>query len=290
MSFHLSARTTAGARLIALAETLSDDLAGRAPEHDRQASYPFASIDALRDASYFAAPIPESHGGLGVTSVHDVVVASSRLARGDASVAIGVNMHLAAVMNVVRRWEMAVAGGNARRAEAFAATMELIARERVVMAAAISEHGQDLTRPATTATRTSTGWRIDGRKAFCTMSPAATTLYTAVAYAHDDGTDRYGYAQIPVDTPGVTINEDWDALGMRASGSNSVGFEGVELPASALRGGFLAGDPVPYMERNLSAGLFHASASLGIAEAAHATATAGLAKRPIGTDDPRGRM
>ena len=29
-----------------------------------------------------------------------------------------------------------------------------------------------------------------------------------------------------------------------------------------------AGDPVPYMERNLVAGLFHAAASLGIAESA----------------------
>ena len=33
-----------------------------------------------------------------MSSVHDLVVASSRLARGDASVAIGVNMHLIAVM------------------------------------------------------------------------------------------------------------------------------------------------------------------------------------------------
>jgi hypothetical protein len=30
-----------------------------------------------------------------VTSVHDLLVACSRLARGDASLAIGVNMHFA---------------------------------------------------------------------------------------------------------------------------------------------------------------------------------------------------
>ena len=45
-------------------------------------------------------------------------------------------------------------------------------------------------------------------------------------------------------------------------------FDGVRLPKPALSGSFPAGDAVPYMERNLAAGLFHASASLGIAEGA----------------------
>ena len=56
--------------------------------------FPYESIDALKRAGYFAAPIPDEHGGLGATSRARRVVASSRLARGDASVAIGVNMHL----------------------------------------------------------------------------------------------------------------------------------------------------------------------------------------------------
>jgi alkylation response protein AidB-like acyl-CoA dehydrogenase len=55
---------------------------------------------------------------------------------------------------------------------------------------------------------------------------------------------------------------------MRSSGSNSVSFRDVCLPESALRGGFPIGSATGYIERNLSNGLFHASASLGIAEAA----------------------
>jgi alkylation response protein AidB-like acyl-CoA dehydrogenase len=77
----------------------------------------------------------------------------------------------------------------------------------------------------------------------------------------------------------VVVHDDWDALGMRASGSHSVSFENVRLSLSALRGGFPIGDTIQYMERNLAAGLFHAAAALGIAENANASVTGGLARR-----------
>src|SRR5215203_1321272 len=241
MPIELMADTDSGARLVAIAEQLCEGLAARAAEHDRDGSYPFEAIDALRAAGYFAAPVPVELGGLGVWSAHDLVVASGRLARGDASVAIGVNMHLIAVMALARRMAIALAAGRARRAEAFAESLRAIVRERSVIAAAQSEQGQDLTRPATRAERTAGGWRVDGHKVFCTMSPAATTLLTAVSFVDDAGVERYGFVQVPADAPGVTINGDWDALGMRASGSHSITLSGVELPVGAVRGGFPTG-------------------------------------------------
>ena len=123
MPIELTARTTVGARLVAIAEELAQELAARAAEHDRAGTYPFEAIDALKTAGYFAAPIPVELGGLGVSSAHDLVVASSRLARGDASVAIGVNMHLVAVHNMERRRQIAVASGAERRARGFAASL-----------------------------------------------------------------------------------------------------------------------------------------------------------------------
>jgi alkylation response protein AidB-like acyl-CoA dehydrogenase len=287
MPIELTAHTPAGAGLVAIAEELSEQLAARAAEHDRDGSYPFEAIDALKAAGYFVAPVPVGLGGLGVSSPHDLVVASSRLARADASVAIGVNMHLVAVLNMERRRRVAVAAGAERRARAFAASLEQIAHNGVVLAAAISEPGQDLTRPATRATRTETGWRIDGRKMFCTMSPAATDLYVAITYSDGAGSERYAYAMVPIDAPGVVVHDDWDALGMRASGSNSISLDGVELPEAGVRGGFRAGDVLPYMERNLVAGLFHAAASLGIAESADAIARGGIVGRVNGDARPR---
>jgi alkylation response protein AidB-like acyl-CoA dehydrogenase len=268
MPRELTATTEPGEGLVALAERLADEIGPRAAAHDRDGTFPFEGLATVRDNGYLVAPIPIELGGLGVTSVHDVVVASSRLARGDAALTIGVNMHLAFVVNVVRRWQAAHARGDRRRSDGFARTLEQIAADGTVFAAASSEPGQDLTRPTTTATRTTDGWIVSGRKIFCTMSPAAEVLYTAVTYSDNGDSERYGYAMIPRETPGVVVHDDWDALGMRASGSHSVSFEDVHLPAAALRGGFPTGDAVAYMDRTLNAGLLHAAAALGMAEAA----------------------
>ncbi|HEY7258612.1 MAG TPA: acyl-CoA dehydrogenase family protein [Gaiellales bacterium] len=279
MTFELHAITRPGERLVELAEQLASELEVCAGVLDRRGGYPFGGFETVKRSGYLTAPIPEALGGMGVTSVHDVLVGSSRLAKGDASLTLGINMHFVFLLNVVRRWQMAVAARSERRAAAFAATLRQIADDGTVYAAAISEPGQDLTRPATTARRTDAGWVVSGRKAFCTMSPAADVLYTAVTVSDDAGRERYGYAMVPRETPGVVIHDDWDALGMRASGSHSITFDEVALPGSALRGGFPAGEAVPYMERNLTAGLFHASATLGVAESAHELAVRSLARR-----------
>ena len=279
MSLELTARTEPGARLVVLAQTLANEIGPRAADHDRDGSFPFDSFAAVKQSGYFTAPVPEQLGGLGVNSVHDLLVASSRLARGDAALTLGVNMHLVFVLNVARRWQIATAAGEERRARAFGETLEEIARDGTVFASAGSEVRQDLTRPKTAAKRTETGWIVSGHKIFCTMAPAADVLYTAVTYTDDGGRERYGYAMVPRRTPGVVVHADWDALGMRASGSHSVSFEDVRLPPSALRGGFPIGHAIEYMERNLAAGLFHAAAALGIAESAHGSVAVGLARR-----------
>lgn len=275
MSSELTAKTEPGRRLVELAEALADEIGGSAAAHDREGSFPHESLAAVKQSGYLTAPIPTELGGLGVDSLHDLLVGSSRLARGDAALTIGINMHLVFVVNVARVWRQ-------RRTAAFGELLEQAVREGTVFSSAVSEPRQDLTRPATTATRTATGWTISGRKIFSTMSPAADVLYTAVTYVDDRGNERYGYAMVPRQTPGVVVHGDWDALGMRASGSHSVSFDEVQLPASALRGGFPAGDVTGYLERNVSAGLFHAAAALGIAESA-----AGVIRREL---DPHAAM
>src|SRR5262245_32443957 len=154
MGRELTAKTDAGRRLVALAEDLADEIAPNAARHDRDGSFPYESFAAVKASGYFAAPIPVALGGLGVTSLHDVLVASTRLALGDAAPTLGVNMHFAYLLSVVRRGQIAREAGDERRGGVFESSLAQIAREGTVFAAAGSELGQDLTRPATVAART----------------------------------------------------------------------------------------------------------------------------------------
>jgi L-evernosamine nitrososynthase len=283
MTAELTATTPAGRALVELVESLAPSIAASAAVHDRDATFPFETFSLLKESGYLNAPIPAALGGLGVASVHDLVVASSRLGRADASLAIGTNMHFAYLANLARVRQIALAAGQERRAEAIAAPLAEVAARRIAFAAAISEPAQDITRPLTTARTTDDGWLISGRKVFCTMSPAADVLYVSVRI-DDDSEERYGYALVPRGTPGVVVAEEWDGLGMRASGSHSIVFEDVLVGRDAVTRGFRVGDDVAYITRNLDAGLLHAAASLGAAESAHLAVTEAAAHRSTPPD------
>jgi alkylation response protein AidB-like acyl-CoA dehydrogenase len=289
----LHAATAAGAEMVATAERLAADFADGALAHDRSGTFAIEHLECLRDDGFLFAPIPSELGGGDVQSVHDVLVAMSRLARGDAATSIGVNMHFAVLLNVLRRWRIATACGDTRQADALRGTLEMVAAARVVFATAVSEPApQDLTRPATRAERVEGGWRINGRKAFATMAPAATIVNVAVTYTDDDGNERYGFALVPAMAPGVEFPHDWDALGMRASESGSVTFRDVTLGPDGIRGGFPAGAySVALLDRYLASGAFHAAASLGIAESAQQRIVTSLRSKVAATiDDPHAMM
>jgi alkylation response protein AidB-like acyl-CoA dehydrogenase len=82
--------------------------------------------------------------------------------------------------------------------------------------------------PATLARRTPQGWRISGRKLYSTGIPRLTWL--AVWARSDDVTPLVGSWLVHRDTPGIRIVENWDHLGMRATGSHEVVFDDVLVP------------------------------------------------------------
>jgi alkylation response protein AidB-like acyl-CoA dehydrogenase len=85
---------------------------------------------------------------------------------------------------------------------------------------------------------------LSGRKTFSTLAPLLHYLVVLAQVPGADG-ERPGVANFMVlrDDPGVRIEETWDSLGMRATGSHDFVFDEVALPAERLINRRIAGGP-----------------------------------------------
>ena len=266
----LQPRTEAGRRAVALAEEAAAQFAPAAAQQDVEGRFAFEHAGALRDSGFAYAPVPESLGGLGVESMHDLFIAASRVARGDASVTLGVNMHLIMFASYARQQRIALARGDERWADGLAATMKGLVRQGALIGAAVSEPDQDLTRPYTTVVREGDCLKVNGLKIVSSMAPIATHFATSALFVTDEGDERYVYVVVPANTPGVTVHDDWNALGMRSSGSVTVTFKDALVAQKNPGGGSPAGRiSAAWLDTSLTSGAAHASASLGVAESAY---------------------
>uniref|UniRef100_UPI000A82862F acyl-CoA dehydrogenase family protein n=1 Tax=Rhizobium ecuadorense TaxID=1671795 RepID=UPI000A82862F len=76
---------------------------------------------------------------------------------------------------------------------------------------------------------TASGWSITGRKRFVTGAYGLTHF---LVWAHTDETPaRVGTFVVPNGLPGIHVIENWNSLGMRATGSHDVEYTDVEIPA-----------------------------------------------------------
>jgi alkylation response protein AidB-like acyl-CoA dehydrogenase len=232
MNFELQATTDAGRKFVALAEEHAADFATRADQHDREGSFPHENITAMQESGFLAGPIPVEHGGLGVESKLDLMIGISRIARGCASTAIASNMHLAGAWEVARLWRWGEQT-NPVLMPAIEGLLKAIGSKQIVACAALSEAGTDVSAPMTEAVPSDDGYVINGRKIFGTMSPAATLAFTTVRVPRGDGYAR-SMAIVPLGFPGVKVMDNWDAMGMRASGSHDIVFENVKVPAASV--------------------------------------------------------
>jgi alkylation response protein AidB-like acyl-CoA dehydrogenase len=271
MSFELRPVSPAGNRLVELAEKHAAEFAATADDYDRRSEFPVPHWDSMRRSGLLAASVPAELGGLGVGTVSDLVAAVNRLARGDSSIAIGAAMHLAAFWYFSRLAVAPVPAGV--DGKMFAALLRLLlrrcARGHAVACVAISEPGTSLGWPRTIARPDGDGYRVEGRKTFCTGSPVATVFLSTVRVATPDGTQRLGFAVIPREATGLTVLDNWDALGMRASGSNDVLFQSCPVPAGTVTvAGALGSLPTAMLPLPMVGALMLVGAALGIAERA----------------------
>lgn len=88
--------------------------------------------------------------------------------------------------------------------------------------------------PSTTVRRTADGWVLDGHNGFATGSDGL--AYHLVWAATDEADPLVAHAIVPADAPGIRIEKTWDHLGMRATSTHDVIYDGVEIPFENLRG------------------------------------------------------
>ena len=269
MNFELEPLTEPGARLVALAEANAEDFATRADQHDRDGSFPVENIAAMTKSGVMAACVPQEFGGLGVESVHDYVLGINRLGRGDGATAIAANMHIFRPWRLTRVWRTAAAAGHQRQARTAEDLLRRVGSGELVIAALISEPGTDLLHPMVEATPTVGGWLLNGQKIFGTMSPAAGLFDVACRVPDGRGWYRRALATIPRGRPGMDVKNNWDALGMRASGSHDVVFADCFVAEGELVEAGPWGDwGEPFLAGNLVITMGLVGAFLGIAETA----------------------
>lgn len=213
-------------RLAEVLAGIAPQLAASAAEHDLRGSFPHDNFALLHASGLIAQVIPQAHGGGGADlKTARQIVAS--VAHADAATALVLTMTYLqhrAISRADTRWPAHV------RQQVFATALNegaLINALRVEPDLGTPARGG---LPATVATRVGNVWRIRGRKLYSTGSPALRWL--AVWGRTDEADPRVGIFLVPrpsPDTPGIRIEDTWNHLGLRASGSHDVVLEDVEI-------------------------------------------------------------
>lgn len=197
--------------------------AAGAEAHDRQGSVPRESLQAAAKAGLQCLTLPRALGGWGAGLAQTAAVAR-RLGAADpaATLILAMTWIQHAHIALERRWPEAVYREIVRDA---------LAGHGLINALRVEPELGTVMRgglPATTASATPEGWRLNGRKIYST---GASVLNWYNVFARTDGDDpQVGYFLIRAGMAGTRIETAWDHLGMRASDSHDVVFENVLVP------------------------------------------------------------
>jgi butyryl-CoA dehydrogenase len=128
--------------------------------------------------------------------------------------------------------------------------------------------GSDAGGTRTTARRDGEDWVIDGGKRFITNAgQAGLCVLTARTSTDDDGTARISAFIVPADSPGFEVGRLAEKVGLHASATGELRFDGVRVPASNLLGEEGAGFR-SFLEGLDGGRISIAALALGLAQAA----------------------
>jgi alkylation response protein AidB-like acyl-CoA dehydrogenase len=255
---------------IQIARDLAPKFAQRADLYDQRAEFPNENLDDLIRSGYTAMTVPQRHGG-GGASLEELCLAQEILAAACASTAFAVNMHVhgVAMLNLLEDADLVW-------------VYDSIVHDGGLIAGGFSEPGVggNWWFPTTRVVPENGAYRMTGRKAFFTGYPRATLLFLTGVLEDADGVKQPVGFLIPRPDRGVRIVREWDALGMRATGSHTVAIEDLVVEEQ-----YLLGKPgelgVMFMRAVHWAWCSFAAVFVGIARGALAYVTTTMAERKL---------
>lgn len=205
--------------------TLEESFKGNAQQIDEESSFPSEHIQALREIGYTKVTLPKELGGEGL-SLYETISLQETLGSYDGSTALATAWTLLTVGELFENkyWDSS-------KLEAFAKAVE----QGAIINRAVSEvaTGSPIRggRPGTQAVREGNKWVINGRKSYTTGSPELDYFLTS---AWIEEKEKVGFFLIHKDTPGLSIDETWDVIAMRGTGSHDLVLNNVTVDESDL--------------------------------------------------------
>ncbi len=211
----------------AVAEFAEQEVRPRVQEMERAARIDPTLIPALFDLGLMGIEIPEKHGGAG-GSLMMVTLAVEEISRVDASAAIMVDVQNTLVNYPISRY------GTDEQREKYLPQLA----SRTIGAYALSEagSGSDAFGLATRAEKHDDGWALTGRKLWITNGADAGIFVVFVTANPAAGYKGITAFIVERDTPGFTVGKKEDKLGIRASSTTELRFDGCVVPAANVLG------------------------------------------------------
>jgi len=208
-----------------LMEGFAQRFLSRAEKIDEEGSFPFENLAELKTSGYTSLTVPKEYGGEGI-SLYEFVRLQEYIARGDGSTALSIGWHMGIVKDLGEKkpWHESMLDMLFKDVKA-GALINNCASER--QTGSPTRGG----KPTTTAVKVGDKWIINGRKTFSTMSPML-DYFNVTATIQESG--EVGYFLIPRDTKGVQVEETWDSIAMRGTGSHDLVLTNVKLAEKYL--------------------------------------------------------
>lgn len=184
------------------------------------------------------------------------------LAHHCTSTALALSMHTHLVATAAWRW---------RNEKAPVEEMlKRVAAEGLVL---ISTGGADFLLGSGKAVKVEGGYRVTGRKIFCSRAPAGALMLTTAIHEDPAAGPTVLQFALPVSAKGVKIQDNWRTIGMRGTGSHDIVLEDVFVPDTAISLRRPSGkwDPFMHVVGMVVLPIFDA-VYVGVAEAARAAA------------------